>query len=547
MNINVYDMVKDNISPVVLFVYNRPEHTRETLKALSCAEFADLTKLYIYSDGPKNQCSEEEINKIKEVRDIIREKKWCGEVFIIESEKNKGLADSIINGVTEVINVYGKIIVLEDDIKVSKGFLRYCNEALQIYCGDERVMHISASMYDVEVSEGKETFFLKVLSCHGWATWKRAWEKFSNDALDHYTYFHSDQKRLYDFDVDGNAYYMKQLRRNVTGELKTQAVLWYASWLRHDGLSLFPKKSLIYNTGFDGTGENFKNKSKYYLAEVIDNVIVERQEIEEDKVIRKKIGDYWGQYLNKRRDDKDKINVEIKYKVIDVVRKIIKRAVIKIIPELEPILDTTCGVSWGSVVSSIKVSNIHKTVKIFHPVNIKYSIVGRNTYINKNAHISYTEIGSYCSIGPNMICGWGVHPTDGISTSPTFYSANPTSQLKLCKNSKCVERKKIKIGNDVFIGMNVIILDGVEIGDGAIIGAGCVVSKDVPPYAIAVGCPMRIIRKRFSHEKIEALKKIQWWNWDEQKMQDIENKFYDVDGFIGKYSNGEHISINNEK
>lgn len=535
---NMYKMSKDNISPVVLFVYNRPEHTRDTLRALSCSDFAELTRLYIYSDGPKNEYNEEELKKIKEVRDVIREKKWCGEVIIIESDKNKGLAESIINGVTEVINLYGKIIVLEDDIRVSKGFLKYCNEALEIYGNDERVMHISASMYDVEVSEGKETFFLKVLSCHGWATWKRAWDKFNNDALDHFTYFHSDKKRLCDFDVDGNAYFMKQLRKNVTGELKSQAVLWYASWLRNNGLSLFPKKSLIYNTGFDGTGENFKNKSRYYLAESVDNIVVERRDINEDYEIREKVGEYWRKYLHDKGKEIKKQNVcdEINKNIIDIVKKIIRKIVVKSIPEIAPIINNESALSWAGVVSNIRDSNLHSTVKIFHPVSIKYSIIAKNTYINQNANISYTQIGKYCSIGPNFKCGWGIHPTDAIATSPIFYSVNNISDLTLCEESKFIERKKITIGNDVFIGMNVIILDGVKIGDGAIIGAGCVVSKDVPPYAVAVGCPMKIIRKRFNNETIDAIIETKWWDWDEEKIREVADAFYDVDEFIEKNS-----------
>lgn len=129
------------------------------------------------------------------------------------------------------------------------------------------------------------------------------------------------------------------------------------------------------------------------------------------------------------------------------------------------------------------------------------------TYISSNANISYTKIGKYCSIGPNLVCGWGIHPIDGISTSPMFYSPMKQNGFSVCCKPKIKERKQITIGNDVFIGANVTILDGVTIGDGAVIGAGAVVSKDIPPYAVAVGCPIKVTKYRFSKDQIESLLK----------------------------------------
>ena len=116
-----------------------------------------------------------------------------------------------------------------------------------------------------------------------------------------------------------------------------------------------------------------------------------------------------------------------------------------------------------------------------------------------------------------------------------FYSTRKQNGFSLTDKDKIEERKIITIGNDVFIGANVTILDGVTIGDGAIIGAGAVVSKDIPDYAIAVGCPIKIIKYRFTEDRIEALKRIQWWNFTEDKLQDVEKLFFDVDEFIKKY------------
>lgn len=113
-----------------------------------------------------------------------------------------------------------------------------------------------------------------------------------------------------------------------------------------------------------------------------------------------------------------------------------------------------------------------------------------------------------------------------------FYSTQKQNGTTLSKENKIKERKRIHIGNDVFIGVNVTVLDGVTIGDGAIIGAGAVVSKDIPPYAIAVGCPIKILRYRFSEEQRAKLQRLKWWDWNMDNLQLVEKHFFDVDKFL---------------
>lgn len=183
-----------------------------------------------------------------------------------------------------------------------------------------------------------------------------------------------------------------------------------------------------------------------------------------------------------------------------------------------------------------------KYVKLYSPYHISSSEIGDYTYIAQNSHISISKIGKFCSIGPNLLCGWGVHPTNGISTSPMFYSTMKQNGMTLSAENKIEERKGITIGNDVFIGANVTILDGVTIGDGAVIGAGAVVSKDIPPYAVAVGCPIRVIRYRFDQKTRDKLLDIKWWNFSDDKLQQIEHNVFDVEKFINLY---EHETLNN--
>lgn len=173
-----------------------------------------------------------------------------------------------------------------------------------------------------------------------------------------------------------------------------------------------------------------------------------------------------------------------------------------------------------------------KHVILYAPYFVDEVSIGKYTYVSRNSHISKTTIGSFCSVGPNLVCGWGIHPTEGISTSPMFYSVRKQNGVSLCDLDKIEERAQIVIGNDVFIGANVTILDGVTIGDGAVIGAGAVVSKDIPPYAIAVGCPIKVIKYRFDNNQVEALKRIEWWNFEDERLKEIEECFFDVNKFI---------------
>ena len=113
-----------------------------------------------------------------------------------------------------------------------------------------------------------------------------------------------------------------------------------------------------------------------------------------------------------------------------------------------------------------------------------------------------------------------------------FYSKAKQNGISLSKTNKIEERKEINIGNDVFIGANVTVLDGVTIGDGAVIGAGAVVSKDIPPYAVAVGCPIKIVKYRFDEEVINRLVKLAWWNWSDNRLKDVEKHFFDVEAFL---------------
>lgn len=212
-------------------------------------ELAEESKLIIYCDGPKNDATEEQRKKIEEVRNLVRERQWCQEVDIIASKDNKGLAPSVIAAVTEVVNKYGKIIVLEDDLVTSPYFLRFMNEGLNVYKNISNVYSINGFMAPITWPEN-ESILIPFTSSWGWATWKDRWSVYDSrmpgkENIEQNSYLAS-RFNLADYDYT----VMLNFGNNSWG------IKWYFSVFTRNGLGVFPTKSLVHNIGFDGSGEN---------------------------------------------------------------------------------------------------------------------------------------------------------------------------------------------------------------------------------------------------------------------------------------------------
>lgn len=249
--------MKNDLAPIVLFVYNRPWHAEQTLNALMQNELASESTLYIFADGPKNNASSEQLNKITEVREIIRSKQWCKEVIIVESEQNKGLANSIIAGVTEVINKHEKVIVLEDDLLTSPYFLKYMNEALNFYENYPAVFSISANRPPLNAMEIPSDYeydvFVSLRSYStGWATWKDRWEKidWSMQKLDNFLMHPFQVKAL----NRGGDDMTKLLLMQRDGKIDSWAMRFGFAHFIHHAVAILPCISYVDNIGFDGTG-----------------------------------------------------------------------------------------------------------------------------------------------------------------------------------------------------------------------------------------------------------------------------------------------------
>ncbi len=256
-----------NLAPIALFVYNRRDHTRRTISYLQKNELADESRLYIFSDAAKTDADRE---KVEEVRKLIHETNGFKSVKIIERDKNWGLANSIIDGVTQLVNEYGKAIVFEDDLLTSPYTLQYFNEALTRYTDEKKVMHIGAYMYNLKTNNLPETFFYRAASSWGWATWARAWKNFEPDIDKLIAQF--DAEKINRFSIEGTMNFWKQVREFKAGKNNSWAIRWYASIFLKDGLTLNPARSLVNNIGHDGTGVH-SNIENMYAVRISQNQV----------------------------------------------------------------------------------------------------------------------------------------------------------------------------------------------------------------------------------------------------------------------------------
>lgn len=271
------------LTPIILFIYNRPNHTKQTLEALSNNTLASQSDLFIFADGPKNTASKEQLESIKQTRKVAASEKWCKTVTLIEFETNKGLARSIIEGVTEIINKYGKAIILEDDIVTGKYFLEYMNEALEKYQGNKEVWHVTGWRDPIKHTKKNKAYFYPTMDCWSWATWTDRWQYFKKDPLYYKSIF--SPQMIESFNVDNTDKGMfSQIEDNITGKINTWAIFWYATIFVNNGLCLGPTKSLCKNIGFDNSGVHCGTNSAEEIIETIDNKIqVFPKKIELDK------------------------------------------------------------------------------------------------------------------------------------------------------------------------------------------------------------------------------------------------------------------------
>lgn len=255
-----------SISPIILFVYNRLEHTQKTVEALQKNQLASESILYVFADGPKLSASEEQKQKIWDVQKYVSGITGFKDVIVEISSQNKGLANSVIFGVTKVINQYGKVIVVEDDIVTHPFFLRFMNECLDIYKDRKDIYMIGGFNQNINFPWWYiKDIYLTYRSCSwGWATWKDRWENADWNVLG-YEDMAEDEKlqKLFNRGGDDN---FKMLKMQMEGKMDSWCIRWDYCMFKHDAFCVLPRFSLVNNCGFDGTGVHCVGTRANYTA-----------------------------------------------------------------------------------------------------------------------------------------------------------------------------------------------------------------------------------------------------------------------------------------
>jgi len=279
------------LAPIALFVYNRPNHTRQTVEALLLNCQAKDSDLYVFSDAPKNEAARAEV---EDVRDYIKQISGFKKVTIVKRDKNLGLANSVIDGVTRLCEDYGKVIVLEDDIQTSQHFLSFMNDALTLYENDDLVCSVSGYMFPINFKTSHQTLMVDLTLSWGWATWSRAWKEFNSNGQNLKATL-QEKNLIKRFDKTGPNSFIKMLSDQINKKNDSWLVRWHASNFILKKVTLAPVISLVRNTGIDGSGVHCASwKFNPYTTEISDSkVIVKRLDIHVDQANLKKLKFYF--------------------------------------------------------------------------------------------------------------------------------------------------------------------------------------------------------------------------------------------------------------
>jgi hypothetical protein len=242
------------LSPIILFVYNRPIHTLKVLNALSKNPEAEFSELFVYCDGPKNNILDFELLLINQTREIIKNEIRFKNISVKYHETNKGLANSIVDGVTELLLEHDRVIVLEDDIVPEKGFLNYMNSSLKMYENSPEVGCIHAWNYTFKINKIRESSFLLLGGdCWGWATWRQAWGLFEKDGNKLREEI-LNRNLVSSFNRNNTHDFFTMLEDQIRGKNNSWAIRWHASLFLNNKYCVHPTMPIVRNIGLDGSG-----------------------------------------------------------------------------------------------------------------------------------------------------------------------------------------------------------------------------------------------------------------------------------------------------
>lgn len=483
-------------TPVLFLIFNRPDVTSKVFESIRKAQ---PKKLYIAADGPRD---EEEKVLCEETRKVVIESiDWDCEVKTLFREKNMGLRSAVTGALDWFFCNEEQGIILEDDCLAGESFFRFCEEMLDYYKNDSRIMHIAGSNYQDGNWRGNGSYyFSKLMHCWGWASWRRAWElnrrnfeglaDFKNKSLIKYIFEKSAYQR----------FWLNVFNEVNENKLSSWATIWCYSIFINSGMCIIPNSNLVANIGF---GENATHTKDTNAFNRLDD-IMELKEFKHPSfvVIDKNADEYTSDRYYSLKEEKPLIKQKSKGFLNKMFFKKKKKKIE--IPQapfegLNFEIHKTAKFDKSKInfkpTSNLKIGemSIIEGCITFDKENSSIS-VGDRTFIGNNTNIiSYENI----VIGNDVLISWGCTIID--TNSHSIHWEERKNDVIDWYNSKKdwtnVEINPIKICDKTWIGFNSIILKGITIGEGAVIGCGSVVTKDVEPYTVVAGNPAKFIKR----------------------------------------------------
>jgi len=257
--------MENQLAPLVIFTYKRSDTLRTLIESLLKCSLVSETSLFIFSDGPKGQ---KDVEEVEQVRSFIKEIKGFKDITTYFSEVNKGLATSIITGVSNVLKTYDTVIVLEDDLIVTANFLAFMNKALVAYAAYDRVFSVSGYSFDLKAPKENtaDAYFLNRGWSWGWATWKNRWDNIDWTVSD-FEKFNKDPKLQREFNKGGSDL-TAMLQKQMTNKLDSWGIRWVYHQFKVGGYTLYPVNSKILNNGFDDRATHTTGSSSRYVPQI---------------------------------------------------------------------------------------------------------------------------------------------------------------------------------------------------------------------------------------------------------------------------------------
>lgn len=248
-------------APIALFAYRRTVHLAAVLDSLEqCPEFA-ASPVYVFSDGPRDPAAAADVDAVRRMLAA----RARPNMTVVQAPHNRGLANSVIAGVNDLCERYGRAIVIEDDLIVSPALLTWFNSALEHYRDDTMVWQVSGHQFPApQFGDRPSGMFLNLSTSWGWATWARAWRGFDVSS-EGWNALLCDRALQRKFDLDDSYPYTDMLERQMHGMVDSWAIRWWWSMFRARALGLFPPRTLVSNIGEDRTATHRPSRLVRFL------------------------------------------------------------------------------------------------------------------------------------------------------------------------------------------------------------------------------------------------------------------------------------------